>query len=414
MSPIASRLLLGVGLALVLLSCSVDAHAWLSNPKPRGQYLSPPKASWEEYKPAAHNPNDTNFVCRNDPASPKATWVPMRAGEKQSFTISFNALHVGDCFVYLTYDGDKATSEQKWFKIWEQHSCKDQSEYSVTIPSYLPSGEHVVFRWEWYALHIYPTVEYFASCFDATITGSANGVLPQPQVNMPGHLPLLDGSYAARTNNYWWPWDDQPMFFTGPPVATVGGQTTTTAPDTKATPPPAAATTKPSPTNAPSTYAPSTKAPSTYAPSTKAPSTNAPSTKAPSTNAPATKAPSTNAPATKAPATNAPVIPKVTVAPAQSVKLAVLEACSIWWVAVVPTGHRTGEITKMEFTDSSNYVKSTAMSIGWANVWTFSPGAQGPVTYPLTVKASLASGSSVTFIVNNPLATLVDSGAIFQ
>lgn len=55
------------------------------------------------------------------------------------------------------------------------------------------------------------------------MTGSSSGSLPQPQVNIPGHLPKLVGGFLSRDNNYWWPYDNQAMFFTGPAVATLNG-----------------------------------------------------------------------------------------------------------------------------------------------------------------------------------------------
>jgi hypothetical protein len=382
-----TRFLFGVGIALVLLACSVDAHGWMSFPKPRGQYLPSPKPAHDEYAPATRDPDDMAIVCRNDPVMPKANWLPLQAGKSQSITLQFNALHVGDCFVYLTYDGDKPVNEMKWFKIWEQHECKNNNNYEIAIPSYLPSGDHVIFRWEWYALHVYPTVEYYSQCVDATMSGSASGSLPQPQVHMPGHLPHLSGSPSDNTNNYWWPWDTQSMKFTGPALATLNGQPAPTNPTSAPTQ---------KPTNAPSTSAPTQKP--TTAP-TKGPApTTAPTQRPAPTTAP------TNAPR--------PTTPPV-VAPAQSVKLAVLPGSGIWWLAIQVTGHRSDEVKRVHIKDSGNFGEFTQMTNEWGDVYFLNAGEQGPITFPVTVKASLSSGSSLSFFVNGPSATTVDSGTVF-
>jgi len=321
---------------------------------------------------------------------PKASWLPLQAGKSQSITLQFNALHVGDCFVYLTYDGDKPVNEMKWFKIWEQHECKNSNNYEIAIPSYLPSGDHVIFRWEWYALHVYPTVEYYSQCVDATMSGSATGSLPQPQVNMPGHLPHLSGSPSDNTNNYWWPWDTQSMKFTGPALATLNGQPVPTKPTSAPTQ---------KPTNAPATSAP-TQEPTS--PTERPAPTSAPTQRPASTTAPTT-AP-TNAPR--------PTTPPV-VAPAQSVKLVVLPGSGNWWLAVQVSGHRSDQVKKVQIKDSGNFGEFTQMANEWGDVYFLNAGEKGPITFPATVKASLASGSSLSFFVNGPTATTIDSGAVF-
>lgn len=397
MSPM-TRILFGVGLALVLLACSVDAHGWMTNPKPRGQYRSPARYAYEEYGPATINPNDPNFVCRSDPDMPRANWLNLRAGQSQSITLQFTAPHVGDCFVYLSYDGDKADSNKKWFKIWQQHDCKSSNNYDITIPSYLPSGEHVVFRWEWYALHAYPKVEYYAQCVDAVMSGSSSGVLPQPQVNIPGHLPVLGGDWDSNTNNYWWPYGSQKMRFTGPALATVSGVVPTDAP---ATPAPTAKAT-PAPTSAPTAAA--TPAPTSRPTSAPTPAPTSAPTVPPPTQAPA--------PATQAPTVRPPIPQPTTRPPAASVKLSVTASASEWWFAVQVVGQRAEEVAKVEVKDSGCVEDYEPMSNDWADVWVFDPNGEALV-FPLTVRASLPSGSSITFVVNSLPATTVDSGSVF-
>lgn len=207
---------------LLSLSSFVEAHGWMSNPVPRGKYHG--KYDYQEFEPVvSNNPNTDRMVCRGDAAIPnKANWLSLKAGESTPITLSWNAPHIGDCFVYLTYDGDKPEKEMKWFKIWEQAKCSPDSRpvsnYNVPIPSYLPPGDHVIFRWEWYALHAFPTVEFYVNCVDATITGDKKGNLPLPQIQIPGNLP----NNAA--GNYWNPYDGSAERFVGAPVATPNGE----------------------------------------------------------------------------------------------------------------------------------------------------------------------------------------------
>lgn len=275
----------------------VDAHGWMTNPVPRGQYASPKKRADQEYAPASLDPYSPNMVCHGDntpiPENQRRTFI---AGQKLNITAEYNARHPGDCFVYLTYDGALPDSQKKWFKIWEKHYCDHNDWDTITIPAYLPSASHAILRWEWYALHVMDagrgTVEYFVQCADAFILGAANGRLPQPQVNIPGHLPKLGPS------NYWDPYNSREPFFTGPALATLDGvapQPSTPAPTQKPytpTYPPAT----PAPTQKPytPTYPPATQAPATPAPTQRPPT--APTTR-PTTPPVATPAPTSRPPA---------------------------------------------------------------------------------------------------------------------
>lgn len=249
-------------LVVLLGAVYVDAHGWMTNPKPRGQYLG--KRSDQEFAPAALDPMDPNMVCRGDntpiPESQRRTLV---AGQKLNINVEYNAKHPGDCFVYLTYDGALPDAQKKWFKIWQKHECDKNDMDTITIPSYLPSASHAIIRWEWYALHVMDagrgTVEFYVQCADAFILGASNGRLPQPQVNIPGHLPKLDSS------SYWDPYNSRNMFFTGPALATVDGVVPTN-PTTAPTEKPTNAPTQ-RPTSAPATPAPTQRPPT--APTTR-------------------------------------------------------------------------------------------------------------------------------------------------
>lgn len=405
----------------VLLLCVayVSAHAWLSSPKPRGQLIATPLRDDQEAQPVGYDygkigdPFDSGMVCRgNDVAVSADKYISLTAGSQVEFTMDVRAKHPGDCFMYLSFDGDKDNSQKKWFKFWQMHQCADDYNgahtFTATIPDYLPSGSHVVVRFEWYALHVMNAgtgkVEYYTQCVDAKLNGRNGGSLPQPQVSIPGHLPKLNAS------NYWDPYNDVDWFYTGPALATLNGQPAptfapTNAPTTAPTKAPTAA-----PTNAP------TKAP-TAAP-TAAP-TNA-ATKAPTaapTNA-ATKAP-TAAP-TVAPTatptikpTNPPVVQPTTRPNLGTVKLTTVGTIGSWWFAATISGDKADKLASMQLSDQNNFRVFQDCVNEWANVWTFDPKDKGPLVYPLTMKATLQSGSSLSFVVNSPTTVYVDSGSSF-
>jgi hypothetical protein len=95
------------------------------------------------------------------------------------------------------------------------------------------------------------------------------------------------------------------------------------------------------------------------------------------------------------------------------VKLAVLPGSGIWWLAIQVTGHRSDEVKRVHIKDSGNFGEFTQMTNEWGDVYFLNAGEQGPITFPVTVKASLGSGSSLSFFVNGPSATTVDSGTVF-
>jgi len=192
------------------------------------------------------NPNvctgHTDFVCRDDPVySNPSSYIELTAGSSFNVTWDLTAAHPGDCFVYMSYDADLPASQMQWFKIAEWNECetgKINIPQTVDVPSYLPSSSHIVVRWEWYALHQQnpPTnaIEFYSQCFDAVITGDPSGALPDPKVNIPGHLPTNASLYRDPYN------PNGAKFFTGPPIATIGGGTytvATTDPTTNTIPP---------------------------------------------------------------------------------------------------------------------------------------------------------------------------------
>lgn len=185
-------------------------HGWLTTPTPRfvdGSIRNSPISQ----------PWGQNQVCRNTKKG--SATLTVTAGKTTPVKWDFSANHVGDCFMYLSYDGGT-----KWFKIaqWAKCNTMNHQTQQMMIPSYLPSCDNCIMRYEWYALHVWPTIELYIDCIDVKIIGSSSGRLPTPQVTIPGHLPLNGGSRSSPKyrNEY----DSSiAFFFTGPAVATLSG-----------------------------------------------------------------------------------------------------------------------------------------------------------------------------------------------
>lgn len=205
----------------LLCFCSVlvlvASHGMLSKPISRGVYAN--SDTQMEIDPIQQF-DSPDFICRNNPVSPRDTWIDLTAGQKLDINWYLPAPHPGDCFIYMTYDADKPDDKKKWFKLANWSNCDEIENLnnSMIIPSYLPSSDHVILRWEWYAIHlkVINVIQYYCSCFDATITGSTQGQLPGPKVHIPGHLPQNSSFYRDEDKS-------TPFWFTGPPIATLEG-----------------------------------------------------------------------------------------------------------------------------------------------------------------------------------------------
>merc|ERR1719281_1539999 len=135
----------------------------------------------------------------------------------------FGAAHIGDCAVYLSYDIDAANDlgESKFFKIANLPFCKDQNRETVeiTIPPWVPAGRAVL-RWDWYALHQYPKVEFYSQCSDVQITSSSSFAvsdIPAYSITSPPIYPATGNSGVGFRNPYGGP--NLEKFMTGPPCA---------------------------------------------------------------------------------------------------------------------------------------------------------------------------------------------------
>jgi len=149
--------------------------------------------------------NNDAWVCRHE--NPVEPTVAYDAGSTITLTWFFGAKHVGDCDVYLSYDFDQPRGDMKWFKVANFYDCKsnsDQQPMTLTLPSWLPSGKATL-RWGWYAVHVFPSVEFYSQCVDVVIVGSTT-TIPSDVVLYPliGTNPVfpLNGNDAAYPNRF--------------------------------------------------------------------------------------------------------------------------------------------------------------------------------------------------------------------
>jgi len=124
--------------------------------------------------------NAKDFVCRNAPNN-NLTPVPVTAGSTLDLTYRLTAAHVGDAAVYISYDYDEPYETQEnmlFFKIANIPKAKDnivansEAPVTITLPEWLPAGRATL-RWEWYALHVNPTIELYVQCAPIVITAKA-------------------------------------------------------------------------------------------------------------------------------------------------------------------------------------------------------------------------------------------------
>lgn len=142
----------------------------------------------------------SQFICRNSPREPQITIV---AGDTIEVEWTFTANHLGDGALYLSY------GDNKFFKIanFPEMNLSNNQFHTVHLPAWLPSAEHAVLRWEWYALHVFPTIEFYVQCTDVKIQGGGNAMALSTimaksySVVSPSTLPdngLKDGTACRR------------------------------------------------------------------------------------------------------------------------------------------------------------------------------------------------------------------------
>merc|ERR1719192_817299 len=121
------------------------------------------------------------FVCRHTTPGDR---LPVNAGDKVETKWDLTAAHPGDCSFYISYDVDKDALEMEWFKIANLMDCKavrmhqgagTVDKWNFQLPSWLPGGRAVL-RWEWAALHIPTSIEYFVQCAEIDIAPTADEI----------------------------------------------------------------------------------------------------------------------------------------------------------------------------------------------------------------------------------------------
>jgi hypothetical protein len=165
-----------------LLVCALPrtcwAHGKLTSPVPRDG-ISAGRAGLDENNPVSFEPGCSDpmnrcdaFVCREAAPNPSVGVTQVTAGGTLQLQWAFTAFHVGDCSVYISYDVEVARPQQRWVKVANLPDCKSYPSASITIPASLPAGRAIL-RWDWAALHIWPTVEFYVQCADIQISSSS-------------------------------------------------------------------------------------------------------------------------------------------------------------------------------------------------------------------------------------------------
>jgi len=191
---------------------TVHGHGRLISPVPR---FGTGTNNGQENAPVTFGSDQ--WVCRHDgPVTPVTREIT--PGGTLDLEWNFGAAHVGDCAVYLSYDVSSTRAEQKFFKVANLPKCRENNNEVVTIiiPDWLQAGQ-VVVRWDWYALHQHPSVEFYSQCYDAMVTGS-NG--PQAglytyKINNPDLYPSSANVGVGYRNAF----NAGEQYMTGPPCA---------------------------------------------------------------------------------------------------------------------------------------------------------------------------------------------------
>lgn len=210
-------------LSFLLLPVAVYSHGRLTVPATRNP------VGYENDPIGFQGRPQEQFVCRNDPNGMRTA---VTAGQPLDMQWQNTALHVGDCAVYVGYGDDivngglSERTSGKFVKIANIFDCKKYSgqDYQIDLPSWLPAGKAVI-RWEWYALHVAPTIEFYAQCADVDIQSDSNltpADLPSYSIVEPEWVLPKRGDIAG-TVGYRNAFNTaSPQFVTGPPCAFPG------------------------------------------------------------------------------------------------------------------------------------------------------------------------------------------------
>lgn len=196
----------------LLLPVLVLSHGRLVTPIPRSGGGNP---SGTENEPVPSQ-NDVKWVCRHELTPASLTLTP---GDSLTLEWAFSAAHKGDCAVYLSYDSGEDRATQKFFKIANLFDCRSSNgtPVTITLPDWLPQGQATL-RWDWYALHNWPSVEFYSQCVDVNIAGSNapnSDIFTYALINPAVYPATADEGVGYRNPNP----GGGAQFMTGPPCA---------------------------------------------------------------------------------------------------------------------------------------------------------------------------------------------------
>lgn len=171
---------------LVCHSIGVLGHGALSSPAPRtGKKGDTPRGpAYTCDGPRDINPTFSQSAHRCGDASTPTTLTKVTAGSNLDISWNFEAVHPGDCALWISYDDNKESPEN-WVKLADFLGCGADNELlnnppssftvSVPISENLPVCEHCVMRWSWYAVQQVSNVEFYVDCFDVEVASSQTG-----------------------------------------------------------------------------------------------------------------------------------------------------------------------------------------------------------------------------------------------
>lgn len=142
----------------------------------------------------AFKTSPTSMRCHDTPASPPSFII--NSGNTINIELTMEAPHPGDCSLWLSYDTD-VDFPQNWFKLKDYPGCfspngidtfQGTKSIPVFFPTYLPSCEHCVLRWEWYTVQQVSNVEFYVNCVDIKIVNNLNN-----NCNIPGPTTQING-----------------------------------------------------------------------------------------------------------------------------------------------------------------------------------------------------------------------------
>jgi len=174
-------------LTTIFLAENVSAHGRLTQPMTRVGHTG-----YENNPIGFGGESMTKFACRHE--ENLATLTTFTAGDTISLEWAITANHVGDAGIYISYDVDVPMSQihtMEFFKIANIPKTRDYKfePYQIVLPAWLPAGRAVL-RWEWYALHVNPTIELYVQCSDIEIVASSS---PRPLSDIPKYTVVSEG-----------------------------------------------------------------------------------------------------------------------------------------------------------------------------------------------------------------------------